>query len=53
MTPAKKIDQLRDEIRRHEELYYVHDAPEIEDARFDALMKRVGLKHTRHSGAGG
>ena len=29
-------------------------SPELAaDPRFDALMKRVGLKHTRHSGAGG
>jgi len=29
---------LREEIRRHEELYYVQDSPEISDAAYDALL---------------
>jgi DNA ligase (NAD+) len=37
------IDRLREEIRRHEYLYYVLDDPEISDAAFDRLMNR--LKH--------
>ncbi len=41
MTPAKKVEQLRSQIRRHEELYYVHDTPEISDAEFDALMREL------------
>ncbi|HKR01366.1 MAG TPA: hypothetical protein VJT09_11880, partial [Pyrinomonadaceae bacterium] len=36
-----EIQSLRDEIRRHEELYYVHDNPEITDAEYDALMTRL------------
>src|SRR5262252_2185334 len=36
-----KIDALRDEIRRHEHLYYVLDAPEIPDADFDRLMQEL------------
>ena len=27
----KQIERLRDEIRRHDVLYYVHNAPEITD----------------------
>lgn len=45
---AHKIENLRDEIRRHEQLYYVLDAPEISDAQFDALMndlKRLEAEH--------
>ena len=38
MNPAERIQFLRNEIRRHEELYYVQSAPEISDAEFDALM---------------
>src|SRR5688572_15333311 len=39
--PAFEIEQLRDELRRHEYLYYVLDAPEIADAEYDALMRRL------------
>jgi DNA ligase (NAD+) len=34
----KKIEALREKIRRHEYLYYVLDHPEISDAEFDQLM---------------
>jgi DNA ligase (NAD+) len=37
----KKIEALREEIRRHEYLYYVVDQPEIGDEEFDALMRRL------------
>src|SRR5262244_2040232 len=37
----KKVEQLRDEIRRHEHLYYVLDSPEISDADFDLLMQQL------------
>ena len=37
-TPAK-TEALREKIRHHENLYYVLDAPELEDADFDALMR--------------
>jgi len=44
-TSAKSIEseirKLRDEILRHEELYYVHDRPEISDAEYDALVVRL------------
>jgi DNA ligase (NAD+) len=36
-----KIHQLRDELRRHEHLYYVLDAPVISDAEYDALMREL------------
>jgi len=32
---------LRDELRRHEHLYYVLDAPEITDAEYDAMMLKL------------
>ena len=35
----KELEKLRQEIRRHEHLYYVLDAPEISDADFDRLMQ--------------
>ena len=37
----KEIDRLREEIRRHEELYYVNDNPEISDAEYDELLRRL------------
>jgi DNA ligase (NAD+) len=37
----KEVDKLREEIRRHEYLYYVADEPEISDAAFDKLMNRL------------
>ena len=33
--------RLRNEIRHHEYLYYVQDAPEITDAEYDRLMVRL------------
>ena len=44
----KKIDSLRDEIRRHEHLYYVLDAPEIPDAEFDRLMQELKCLEAAH-----
>jgi len=41
MDPASRIEHLRREIRRHEELYYVLNQPEIADAEFDALMREL------------
>jgi DNA ligase (NAD+) len=36
-----EIEKLREEIRRHEYLYYVKAEPEISDTEFDRLMKRL------------
>ncbi len=48
MTAAERIEYLRAEIRRHEELYYVHASPEISDAEFDALMRELQALETAH-----
>jgi len=37
----REVEQLREEIRHHEELYYVYDSPEISDAEYDALLARL------------
>jgi DNA ligase (NAD+) len=37
----QQVDKLREEIRRHEHLYYVLDQPEITDAEYDALVNRL------------
>jgi DNA ligase (NAD+) len=47
-TPAQRAAELRAELRRHEHLYHVLDAPEISDAEYDALMnelKRIEAQH--------
>jgi DNA ligase (NAD+) len=38
---GREIERLREEIRRHERLYYVEDKPQISDAEFDQLMRRL------------
>jgi DNA ligase (NAD+) len=48
MTPAERIDQLRAEIRRHEELYYIHAVPEVSDSEFDALMRELQALETEN-----
>src|SRR5260221_2322457 len=42
------IDTLREEIRRHEHLYYVLDAPELPDADFDRLMQELKKLEAAH-----
>jgi len=45
---AKKIEKLRNELRRHEHLYYVLDAPEISDAEYDVLMNELKKLEAAH-----
>ena len=37
----RKIEQLRDEIRRHDHLYYVLNQPEISDQQYDKLFAEL------------
>ena len=37
----EEINRLRVEIRRHDSLYYVLDSPEISDAEYDLLFRRL------------
>ncbi len=41
MDPATRIEELRRQIRHHEERYYIDSAPEISDAEFDALLREL------------
>ena len=43
-----RIEKLRDQIRRHEHLYYVLDQPEISDAEFDRLMQELKRLEAEH-----
>ena len=36
-----RVAELRDEIDRHDRLYYVKASPELTDAEFDALMREL------------
>ena len=44
----KRIRQLREQIRHHEERYYVLNDPEIADAEFDALLKELERLEAEH-----
>ena len=44
----RRIEFLRSEIDRHNELYYQKSAPEIPDAEFDALMEELKALETAH-----
>ena len=37
----KRVERLRDEIRRHDYLYYVLNQPEIADSRYDKLFAQL------------
>ena len=41
VPPEERLAWLRNEIRRHEDLYYIHDRPEITDAEFDRLLHEL------------
>jgi DNA ligase (NAD+) len=49
-TAEMQIEKLREEIRHHENLYYVLDSPEITDAQYDALMNRLKVLEKEHPG---
>src|SRR5207248_3093074 len=44
----REVDSLREELRRHEHLYYVLDRPEISDAEYDSLMRRLQELEAEH-----
>src|SRR5580693_9401417 len=47
-TISKQIEKLREELRRHEYLYYVQDDPEISDIKFDRMMEELKKLETEH-----
>lgn len=40
-TKQQHLDQLKQQLRHHEYLYHVLDAPEIPDAEYDKLMQEL------------
>jgi DNA ligase (NAD+) len=45
---GQRLGELREEIRRHEHLYYVLDNPELTDAQFDALFVELRELEEEH-----
>lgn len=43
-----EIERLRDEINRHNYLYYIEARPEISDLEFDRLLKRLSELEEQH-----
>ena len=43
-----EIDKLREQINHHNYLYYVLDHPEVTDAEYDALMRRLEALEREH-----
>ncbi|MCL2306344.1 MAG: NAD-dependent DNA ligase LigA [Planctomycetaceae bacterium] len=43
-----EITQLREEIRKHDRLYYVEGTPIISDLEYDRLMQRLRQLETQH-----
>ena len=48
LSPQQRIDALREELRHHEYLYYVQDAPEWTDAQYDARMNQLRALEAEH-----
>jgi DNA ligase (NAD+) len=44
----KTIKNLREEIQRHEDLYYLHENPEISDREYDELIEKLSQLETKH-----
>ena len=48
MNVEQQIRQLRSELERHNQLYYVNDAPEISDFEYDAMLRRLEELEAAH-----
>ena len=45
---TRQIETLREEIRRHDYLYYVKNAPQISDREYDRLFERLRALEAEH-----
>ncbi|MFL6277230.1 MAG: NAD-dependent DNA ligase LigA [Blastocatellia bacterium] len=47
-SAQEEIGRLREQLRYHDERYYVHSDPEISDYEYDQLLKRLGELEVAH-----
>ena len=47
-TDAKRIEELREQLRHHDRLYYVLAKPEISDREYDKLMAELRELEAKH-----
>jgi DNA ligase (NAD+) len=48
LTAEQRVEALREELRHHEHLYYVLDAPEWTDAQYDQRMNALKALEAEH-----
>jgi DNA ligase (NAD+) len=48
LGPRDELERLRAEVHRHNYLYHVLDRPEIEDAEYDVLFRRLVALEAKH-----
>ena len=46
--PARRIETLREEIRKHDHLYYVLDRPALADTAYDAIYRELRELEEKH-----
>jgi DNA ligase (NAD+) len=46
--PTRRVHELRDAIRHHEERYYIHNDPEVSDEEFDRLLHELERLEAEH-----
>jgi DNA ligase (NAD+) len=48
MSPAVRVKQLHEQIHYHNDLYFIHNNPEISDQEYDALMHELSDLEQKH-----
>ena len=48
MDDKTRIETLREELHRHNYLYYVKSQPEITDQAFDAMLRELSELEAKH-----
>ncbi|WP_374681799.1 NAD-dependent DNA ligase LigA [Accumulibacter sp.] len=48
MSASDRVQRLREEIERHNEAYYCHDAPLVSDAEYDRLFAQLAALEAAH-----
>ena len=47
-SPQKRLEELREQVRYHNDRYHGHDDPEISDAEFDQLVRELHQLELEH-----